>query len=68
MWLAAIHQTPRVKVLLTLVIKGQCKPTVRLVGIFALVGVILSIVGATKNSNIAHGLLTTESKQYWSFL
>jgi hypothetical protein len=26
------------------------------------VGVILSIVGATKNSNIAHGLVTTETK------
>ncbi|KAJ6188031.1 hypothetical protein N7519_002939 [Penicillium mononematosum] len=34
----------------------------RLVGLFALVGVILSIVGATKTSNIAHGLVTTESK------
>lgn len=34
----------------------------RLVGIFALVGVILSIVGATKNSNIAHGFVTIESK------
>ncbi|KAJ5486849.1 hypothetical protein N7530_001149 [Penicillium desertorum] len=34
----------------------------RLVGLFALVGVILSIVGATKNSNIAHGLVTTETK------
>ncbi|CAG8885598.1 unnamed protein product [Penicillium egyptiacum] len=34
----------------------------RLVGLFALVGVILSVVGATKNSNIAHGLVTTETK------
>lgn len=34
----------------------------RLVGLFALVAVILSIVGATKNSDISHGLVTTETK------
>ncbi|CAG8248043.1 unnamed protein product [Penicillium nalgiovense] len=34
----------------------------QLVGLFALVGVILSIVGATKNSNISDGLVTTETK------
>lgn len=34
----------------------------RLVGIFALVGVILSIVGATQNFNISHTVVTTETK------
>ncbi|KAJ5384202.1 hypothetical protein N7517_002113 [Penicillium concentricum] len=34
----------------------------RVVGIFALVGVILSIVGATANSDITHGLINIETK------
>ncbi|KGO77435.1 hypothetical protein PITC_048080 [Penicillium italicum] len=34
----------------------------RLVGLFSVIGVILSIVGATKNFNISHFVVTTETK------